>query len=351
MGAKQSIPIWPPPATTLSKTNMSPINALNTIIPATVSKSNLTFIRRAEGSMLEDKLEILFNLLLVKVGQRPAYLLEGGNYSEIGQLAKQIKTIYPEFQQTIESETGGDLHRVFIHIAKLIPPFGDKDDLWIAENLGFRCKGLPDSQVDRVTISYYLEAKGQCLPIYTEICPAANMSEEFFEIKLDNFNEVAHSLNWNVKLEIKNWRADPLSYFANRIQEDQLDHKDVLELLEVLDGFGITLLKDNVDKQIWTIDQLQSNRKLLLFCTLWAMADPFSIYYPMSFEDAQILDAAVFKSFSKLGSDPLLQFEALFNDIELQRILSAQPEKLENVREKFKELTSTYLSSLRFMSK
>jgi hypothetical protein len=317
MGAKQSADVVP----TGSK---SPLDRV--IEPE--CNVDVEFIQRARGTILEGEYDILFNLLLVKHGIRPAYLIEGGNFEHIDRYLSEIKRIYPEFQQTVESEIDGQPHRVFLHSQPLTSPIGKDSDEWVAENLGFYCKGIASPDLDRTVIRYELEADYTITNFYAEICIPNNFSQDFFDKKLDLFNSIARPLGWNVKMTVSPLRADSLNYFANLIQTNELDIHQLEELVEELEGYGVTMLKTNIDEGRYTLEQLRKDRELLLFGVAMAMADPMQIYYPLTTETALTLEPVAAASFSQLGENPVDQYERYNSSSEVQTIVHSSPEKV-----------------------
>lgn len=351
MGGQQSIPIWPPPVANKTTPNVQQSSTflLNKIIPANRDQYNSSFINRSIGTILQDKVEILFNLLLVRNQLRPAFLLEGGNYTNFLEIADAIKILYPEFKSTVESRIDNVPHRIFFHIRNLTDRANKDHDQWIAENLGFYCQGLPNENQDRIVITYFLETKQKRQSIYAEICSLSSMSKDYFQDKLEKFNHVAHSVGWNVEIEITTLKGNILMDFINSIQENTLRQADLVELLELLDGYGITMFKHYIDQGSWTLENVAQDRKLLLFSILWAMNDPMSVYYPLSFQDAQILEDAQNVAFTQLNSNPIQQFQSLLGIPQVKALLLSQPDKFQELKQSMRNLFDGYLSSIDFM--
>lgn len=273
-----------------------------------MSASN-DFINRANGTVIEGKLDILFNLLLVKKNARLAYLLEVSNFPMIDseELIKIIKTKYPEFIYTIEHEIGGNPHRIFIHINSLIPKGDMEHDIWVAKNLGFSCLGIPDENNIRYSVHYTINNK----VFYAEICP----TKELIINKIPLFKPVAKELDWTLNETIE--KIFPRDIWLKKLIID-VDYDWLLananNFVEFLLGFGFSYIQEIIKDFKTNHDGIEYLLKdkfnLLLFTTIRSQRDrdPFSIFWPLSVEMSQYFEEIEKEQFIK-ENEPIIAFE------------------------------------------
>ena len=299
----------------------------------TQAKNAQQFIGRSKGSaLLRDEYEILFNLLLVKYGARPAYLLEGANFQPIETYAAEIKRLYPEFHQTVEYIVDNRTARILIHLDKLPAPVRPRreqpDDVWLAENLGFYCKGIAPDDVDRVSTHYFLLIEGDDSfnNFYTEICSLDKFSQQHFMNKLNSFQAVAQLIpGWQVDMSIEDMRARPLEYWtAKLLDRGEFSFDETRELLQYLFGSGIPFLGVNIENDKYDFDDLRKNKKLLLFMISWNMYEPFYNFFGPAYESA--IEAAEEQGFfTNLSQNFKQQYQQFEQMPQIQQLLASKP--------------------------
>jgi len=315
--------------------------ALDRVIePGNAGKTNEAqqFIAKAAGSkLLSREYDILFNLLLVKYGARPAYLLEGANFEPIEAYAAEIKRLYPEFHQTVEYIVDNRTARILIHSAKLPAPVrprrgrydSEQPDIWLAENLGFYCKGIAPDDVDRVSIHYFLMIEGDDSfnNLYSEICSLDKFSRHHFDEKLNSFQAVAQLIpGWQVEMRIEPMRADPLQDWAIQLLDnDEFSFDETRELLQYLYGWNIPFLGENIENDKYAFDDLRRNKKLLLFMVSWAIFLPFKDFYGPEYESA-IAAAEAQGFFTSLNQDFKQQYQQFEQMPQIQQLLASRPD-------------------------
>lgn len=318
------------------------------------SKDNnlANFLDRAKNTEIENEYEILFNLLLVKNGLRPAYLLEVANYRHIkpDKLLSLIKSIYPEFNYTTEYEIDQKPHRIFIHLKPLTVKEegvigGKLYQQWIAENLGFHCKGIPGRNIDRISISYILNIKNEKpIGIYDEICPKDNYNEKYFNDKLLMFNELAEKLGWSVTMSINDMLANRPEYLLNLLLTNKLKEgsEEEVELVTMLRGHGLVSIYENIVKGNYTFNDLLMDKRLLLFKLLQLIWEPESVFWPLSTDTSASLRQVETEIFSTLEIDPLTLFKQYEKTDIMKSIMSGEPEKMRIYKSKRDKMISQY---------
>jgi len=192
-------------------------------------------------AVLESKLAIIFNLMLVYCHKRLAYLLETADFWNImdaQELLGMIQTLFPDFSYTVESWIGDVPHRIFVHRNPLLKKRADEThDEWIARNLGFECIGLPDKNQKRYEISYSVEdTEGVIKNFYTELCPISVNPASFS--KQQAFQQVADLVDWTVTENVI--QITPDSYWLDSVKHSYqcpTAKKLLLEQEDALKGF------------------------------------------------------------------------------------------------------------------
>jgi len=267
------------------------------------SESN-KFINRANKTIIEGKLDILFNLLLVRKGARLAYLLEVANFPMINStiLIDTIKRIYPEFTYTTEYKIGDIIHRMFIHIKLLVPKGDMKHDVWVARNLEFNCLGIPDESNIRYSLKYTINN----INFYTEICP----TQESIVSKILLFEPVANDLGWTLK-EIINRILPRDIWFKALLYNHEWLLENADEFIDFLLGFGLSYIKliiGNRTSKDGIQYLLQNQYKLLLLTTLRSQKDPFGFFWPVTIDISKIFEEIENEQFM-IEKDPIVAFE------------------------------------------
>ena len=269
------------------------------------------FFSRADGTIIEKDYDILFNLFLVKNNARPAFLLEVANHPDLDptELFDVVRDTYNEFQYTIESEIDGEVRRVFFHTRPLTPK-GDDHDIWVAENLGFLCHGIPSRSIERVAVYYYLTVEGENFEFYTEICPKEGFNRDHFDDKQKRFNELASLKGWSVLMEIEKLKIDEEVYYLDLLLTNKLESKDRWAVVNVLQSYAVAF---SIERGDYTVDDLLANKKFLLFMILRAFSeyDPFEHLYPLSIKTAKSLAEVEANIYKNLDEDPRILFKKL----------------------------------------
>jgi hypothetical protein len=252
------------------------------------------FFNRFENlSDIKNYREILFNMYLVEKEARPAFLLELANYSNSNEesikILNNLKSVYTEFKYTHEIQN----HRVFIHKKPLISS-DFNDDVNIAKNLGFLCHGIPDEKENRIRISFTLHTNNDVYNFYTEICRKENYDEKHFNVKKQIFNNHAKNIG-HVEMEIKN--INPPDYLLNKLINNTLTEGYENDVINHLNGNGLVNIGQYINQDIISFKDLLKEKKTLLFFLLWVKHDPFNHLYPLSNDDAKILDNELYNSF------------------------------------------------------
>jgi hypothetical protein len=294
------------------------------------------FFNRANRTILAGLDEIIFNLFLVKYKFRPAFLLELGDFPEFDsyELYDTINSTYKEFQHTIEYEIDQIPHRVFYHILPL-PSRNkfDNHDHWVAECLGFNCKGIASEDKVRYSISYVVDIPK--ISITTEICDEKNFNRKVFEKKLKKLNRGAKLAYpaWKVQMIITKLRPSSLQYFLDRTINNELNLEDQTEILNLLGGSGLIGIQHNIQKNSYTFEDVIKNKKLLVFTILRAIVYPEKTFAPFtSKEDENLLELELLYS-GDLDIDPVESYRK-----HMKKILNVVDTNRGNIRE-FKELS------------
>lgn len=155
------------------------------------------FLKRADGASIEDKLDILFNLYLVKRGARPSFLLESAEFknNDIDQVMDEIEEIYPEFERTKDPSF---YNRYFYHTKPLPKQYPGEDmGSWIGRALGFSCPDENEASDDiKYAINYRI--KDPETSFYTEVCREKKPLD-----KLETFNKIANEVGLEVEGSVK----------------------------------------------------------------------------------------------------------------------------------------------------
>jgi len=280
------------------------------------------FLKRAAGTIIEKDYDILCNLFLVKMGVRPAFLLECVSYPEIDskELLNVIRHIYPEFRYTIEHEIDDNFHRVFIHMNELAPK-EDNHDIWVAKNLGFWCHGIPDPSTERFVVRYYAIDGDEKFNIYAEICSKTLFNREHFDCKYEKFNKVASQIGLTILLEIEELIPNEPEYWRRLLITNNLGPEHEERLVGFLWGSGLSSIYNNINDGKYTFDELLDNKRLLLFMILRSINDPFDHLYPLSYNVAKSFEQAETKLFSNLTEDPCSLFRKLQEESIVMKML------------------------------
>ncbi len=264
--------------------------------------------QKAQGSPLEESLEIVFNLMLVYCNKRRAFLLEVANFSEMmspQDLLHTIKEFYPFFSYTIEHWNNGQPWRVFIHRLPLLSKLDtETHDEWVARNLGFECLGIPDPNLGRYVISYSIEdEEATFFNFYTEICPLSVDPASFSKQKA--FQQVATLVNWTVHEHVSTPISD--SYWLEGAKrafecpacpESQQFFDREEPLIGFLSGMGIETFNEIPLKNI-----IEEYYSWLVMSLLSIETDPLEHLYPLGEENSVLLD--------KINGDTFEEFKRM----------------------------------------
>lgn len=272
------------------------------------SESN-NFINRANSTIIEGKLDILFNLLLVKKNVRLAYLLEVSGFPIIEStiLIDTIKDKYPEFTYTIEHEIGDIIHRMFIHIKPLILKGNMEYEIWVARNLGFNCLGIPDENNIRYSLNYTINN----ISFYTEMCPIRVDIVSKKKLFIPVANELGIILKENIT------RILPRDIWLKALlNKEEYNHEWLLEnadeFIDFLLSFGLYIKLIIGDRTIKDgIQYLLDNKiNLLLLTTLRSQKDPFEFFWPMLPDVSKDFEKIENDQFI-IENDPIIAFKNL----------------------------------------
>ena len=258
--------------------------------------------QKAQGTPLEDTLEIIFNLMLVYCNKRRSFLLEVANFSEMSpeDLLYTVRDLYPFFNYTIEHWNNGQPWRVFIHRLPLLTQLDtETHDEWVGRNLGFECLGIPDPNLGRYDINYSIEDDaGTFSNFYTEICPLSVDPASFSKQK--SFQQVATLVNWTVHEYVGT--PNPDSYWLEgakhafeypQCPETQFfDRED--SLIGFLSGSGIDIFNEIPLKKI-----IEEYYPWLVMSLLSIKTDPLEHLYTLSKKDLILLDKINEDTFEK----------------------------------------------------
>lgn len=233
----------------------------------------MDFINRAQGTIFENELEIIFNLFLVSQGARRTYLFEASNHSQFDTvtLFEEIKQTYPEFKYLVESQINDIPHRVFFFINDLLPFKKDEThDNWLARNLGFNCIGIPNDDAIKYSLHYSLSDGYDEISFYSEVCP----SLDSIQSKKDIFEPLANSIGYNLIEKILTHK--PISIWLEAVSNmGKLDGNmywlidNASDFVEELFGSGLEhIIDENKDHVTNVIELLRNNYKYLLFTTI-----------------------------------------------------------------------------------
>ncbi len=242
---------------------------------------NEDFFERATATSIEKKHELLFNLYLVKMNARPAYLYQCEDDAD--DVFNVVKNIYTEFRYTIEWLDDDTMQFIYFYIEPL--PNKDKyenDEIWTGKVLGFYHCGIPDRFLDRKVIHYYLNVPNidRKINICSEICPTTDYNDAFFAQKLKTFNECASNAGWTVQMDVED--LVEIEYFLDLMLKNNLETKHMMPVIDLLWGWGVTGCSDNIDAGTYTIEDLFARKHLILFQMLEAIMNPMEMFYPVS---------------------------------------------------------------------
>ena len=273
----------------------------------------MDFINRAQGTIFENELEIIFNLFLVSQGARRSYLFEASNHSQFDtfMLLDEIKQTYPEFKYLVETQINYIPHRVFFFINDLLPfKKGEAHDDWLARNLGFNCIGIPSQDAIKYSLHYYLSNGKDEISFYSEVCPSLDSIKSKKEI----FEPLANSIGYNLIEKILSQK--PISIWLKAVSNmGEFDGNinwltdNASDFVEELIGSGLEHIIDkNKDHLTNVIELLRNNYKYLLFTTIRLSKNcPFLAFAPYRTEEAVLLYEIEKKLFES-NMDPIDAF-------------------------------------------
>ena len=170
------------------------------------------FFAKAKGTILEEEIDVLFNLYCVYKDIRPAYL----HYSRSKEISTKsqidvIKKLFPFFKTTYNKyrppySKKVDKISVIIHINDL-PPFDENiispHTVWIGKVLGYSCPGQMGG-LNPIIYSFGFKIVNEeniDIHIYSEIC----WKEESFDYsKVEKFKDVVRQMdNYRLYFEKK----------------------------------------------------------------------------------------------------------------------------------------------------
>ena len=272
----------------------------------------MDFIERANGSIIENKLSILFNLFLVLEGGRLSTLIEitdlPTNHAPV-EYFNTITKLFPEFVYTVEHEINGMPWRFFASLTKLDPKekYGNHD-LWVATMLEFNCLGIPQPNNERYVLHYSIKSSESAhyVNFYSEICDTL----ENIKSKKLKFYRIARKLGWKMKEIIETIFPDNIWLLAVINKGSYNNNADWLkthynEFLEFVESMGL-LYMDGIG-----IDKLFINYyNWIIFTLIRIEYDPFSIMYPLTNSESDTLTILDKTSFSG-HSDPIEGFKTI----------------------------------------
>jgi hypothetical protein len=291
------------------------------------------FKNRLNGTPLENYIEIIYNLYLVKKQIRKAFLLELSNIDYIGieNVDIIIKTSYPEFEYTNELLIEGKPHRILIHNPNLSQtdlPREDRliqveNDLLIATLLDFDCKGIPDDS----NISYTLHINVNDKSVISYIC---DEQDKFNIEKITNYSkaaeELGYSFNYNIDTNLPPiYVIDKLITYMQTDDESNLHelHDDILNIVD--NAFLRVLLEDmRIDKNTLDLDFIKENKYLVSFIFYMEKFEVFHILYPLTVEQVGKIDDIVLNyegEFLNKNKQGFLDFINRFVDIFLRETM------------------------------
>ena len=274
----------------------------------------MEFINRAKGTIIENETALLFNLFLVKHKARKATLIEivdlDKNYSP-QDYVDIIKSIYNEFYYTIETMIGETIWRFFASNEVLDSPKKYKNkDCWVATVLEFHCKGIPDPNTTRYVLYYSVDTlQTNNNNFYAELYK----EKTNIKSKLERFNSISKLLGWKVTETINKIYPDSI-WLKSVINKGKLDNNSQWlidnsdKLHQFIEGWGIVYFQSILIK-----DLLIKHYDWLLFTILRIEYDPFSIFYPLTNKDADIL-VSLDKKYFDLSKNPIDTFKNLLID-------------------------------------
>ena len=127
----------------------------------------MDFIDRSTGTILENNIDLLFNLFLVKHKARKSTLIEITDLPTSHtpkEYFNAITTIYNEFVYTSEHYINGlkTPWRFFASLDRLDPiDKYETHDSWVATMLKFNCKGIPDPNIPRYVLRYSVQTNSK----------------------------------------------------------------------------------------------------------------------------------------------------------------------------------------------
>ena len=314
-----------------------PINTSVKPHPIYWDNSAEDFKNRLNGTPLENNIEVIYNLYLVKKNIRKAFLLELSqeDFREIKNVDIIIKQSYPEFEYTIETLLQEKAHRIFIHNPELsqedLPRENGlikvNDDILVATLLDFDCKGIPDNS----NISYTLHIKINGKGVIASIC---DHQDKFNMEKLTNYEKAAEELGYSFSYNINRNMPDVyiidklIAYIQtnNKSHLQELSDSDILNLFE--NAFLRVLVEEEIglNEEIVNFDFIDKNKYLITFILLMEKFEVFHYLYPLTNEQVEIIDSMLmdYKSdyaFLNKNAQGFLDFINGFDEIFIQETI------------------------------
>ena len=249
------------------------------------------FKNRLNGTPLENNIEIIYNLYLVKKNIRKAFLLElsQDDYEGIENIDYIIKESYPEFEYTIELVIDEKAHRILIHNPELsqedlprennmINAEAHNDEL-IATLLDFDCKGIPD----RSNMSYTLHIKINDKGVIASICDDQN---KFNIEKLTNYSKAAEELGYSFSYNIDRnmpdvYVIDKLIHYIQTNNKNHLKELSDMDILNIFDNAFLRVLVEDemgLNEGILNFDFINENKYLITFILFIEKYEVFNIH-------------------------------------------------------------------------
>jgi len=235
--------------------------------------TNQQFISRADGTIIENDLELLINLYLVLLGGRLAYLFEPGKYSTTDDVNTVMETIsqkYPEFRKTDE----GNKFRYFYHINDLpTQSSGESHDDWVGKILGFDCPGdIRHNTKISYSVNYNIN---NIVNLYTEIC--VHVNKEKINDKLKLWNNIVETLG-NYKIHVNITKNFPDAMYIEAFLNKDVDFLEKHQFSDWLIGYGHT----SIGNRITDLSKLTKLYPYILVYVLMIKFDPLKENYPLS---------------------------------------------------------------------
>jgi len=300
------------------------------------------FRYRSKGYYLENELEILGNLFLVKNGGRNAFLFESSNFGNKAKiLLKEIKIVYPEFKRVLEDL----IAKRYLFFLGFIQSrqFGEEYEVWLGKVLGFDCPGdlVYNNLEITYAITYSLTNGIEKSQIFAQIC-RKNVGLS----KLSFWNSFFENSKWKIKGKVK--QIIPNALFRNKVEIKDIEwiNKYRSEFLIWLNGNGLEFITETILKK-GIIESFASFYDYILIEILADKNQLFSILYPLTFEeDQEFIKVRTYiwnKYLKEKDSKPISYLQEILNDNVVQSIIKRKKISFELITNKLEQTTSEFI--------